>query len=203
MSEDQTRTRRRGKALESALLDAAWEQLMVADPAGFTLEAVAERAQTSKSVLYRRWMNAEALLTATLARRGQRDALPVPDTGDLREDLLALLRAANQRPERFLLLIKVIASGMLEQTGMTPAELREKYFALSGLAADEILDRAAARGEIDAGRLTPRLRSLPFDLFRAQLFLTLAPLEDAQLLAIVDEVVMPLLTRNSAREEPA
>lgn len=194
MNADHGRSRRRGAALEAALLDAAWDHLVEHGPAGFSLEAVAERAGTSKPVLYRRWANAHAMLAAALAWRGKQDAFAVPDLGTLREDLLALLGTANRHPERFLILFRVVAYGWTEATTLSPADLRDRYLSASALGIDTILDRAVDRGEIARGKLTPRLRSLPFDLFRARLMLTLAPLAEADLTAIVDEVVLPLVT---------
>ncbi len=194
MQSSELRGRRRGAALEAALLTAAWEHLTEAGPAGFSLEAVAERAGTSKPVLYRRWANANEMLMATLAWRGKQDAFEIPDLGTLHADLLELFREANRQPERFLVFFKVIASGWLETTNLTPADLRDGYLSASPLGIDTILDRAVRRGEIAHAILTPRLRSLPFDLFRARLMMTLVPLEEAELTAIIDEVVMPLLT---------
>lgn len=188
------RGRRRGAALETALLAAAWEHLTETGPAGFSLEAVAERAGTSKPVLYRRWANANEMLMAALAWRGKQDALEVPDLGTLHADLLGLLREANRQPERFLVFFKLIAGGWLQGTNLTPADLRDGYLSASPLGIDTVLDRAVCRGEIAESILTPRLRSLPFDLFRARLMMTLAPLEDAELAAIIDEVIMPLVT---------
>ena len=46
--------RRRGIALEEALLDAAWAELTERGYDGFTIDAVAARAGTSRAVLYRR-----------------------------------------------------------------------------------------------------------------------------------------------------
>jgi len=54
---DHTVERRRGKALEDAVLDAAWSELLDGGYASFTMEAVAARAHTSRPVLYRRWPN--------------------------------------------------------------------------------------------------------------------------------------------------
>lgn len=64
-------TRRRGTALEAAILDAAWDVLQTDGWNGFTFAGVAERAQSSKPVLYRRWRTREELLRATLRRQGE------------------------------------------------------------------------------------------------------------------------------------
>ena len=46
-------TRRRGTALEAALLEAAWDELSEVGYAALTMEGVAARARTSRAVLYR------------------------------------------------------------------------------------------------------------------------------------------------------
>jgi hypothetical protein len=43
-------------------------------------------------------------------------------------------------------------------------------------AIDAIYRRAADRGEIDPERVTGRMKTLPFDLLRAQLLMTLRPM---------------------------
>ena len=87
-------TRRRGAALEAAILDAAWEVLREAGYAGFTFEAIAARAGTSRPVLYRRWTGRQALLVATLRQLWRSKPFEGPDTGSLRGDALAFLMQA-------------------------------------------------------------------------------------------------------------
>src|SRR5580658_8726409 len=62
------KTRRRGAALEHALLDAAWAELQDVGYAALTIEAVADRAGTSRAVLYRRWRNRPELVIAAMCR---------------------------------------------------------------------------------------------------------------------------------------
>ena len=59
--------RRRGAALENALLDAAWDELVEKGYDGFTIESVAERAQTARAVIYRRWATKPELMRAAIA----------------------------------------------------------------------------------------------------------------------------------------
>src|SRR5664279_1296951 len=91
-----TATRRRGAALEEAILEAGAKQLVENGYPGFTFEAIAERAKTGKAVLYRRWPDKEALLLAVLAHQGFGTPAEIPDTGSLREDVITLLRSANR-----------------------------------------------------------------------------------------------------------
>lgn len=84
--------RRHGAELEDALLQAAWDEVTSVGYANLTMEGVAARAHTSKAVLYRRWPGRAALILAAVRRRVIPITREVPDTGDLREDVLAVLR---------------------------------------------------------------------------------------------------------------
>ena len=90
-------TRRRGATLEHALLDAAWEELQSSGYAKLTMERVAERAGTSRAVIYRRWRNRTELVVAAMRYRQPVLSGAAPDTGTLRGDVLAVLRRASGR----------------------------------------------------------------------------------------------------------
>jgi AcrR family transcriptional regulator len=62
---------------------------------GFTFAGVAERAHSSKPVLYRRWRTREDLVRATLRRRGETVRREVPGTGSLRADTITVLTGIN------------------------------------------------------------------------------------------------------------
>ncbi|MGW0577776.1 TetR/AcrR family transcriptional regulator [Streptomyces sp. NPDC002920] len=86
--------RRRGAVLERAILDAALEQLGTVGWNGLTMEGVAAGAQTGKAAVYRRWPSKEDLVADAL-RAGLPSLDAVPDLGGVREDLVALCRAAR------------------------------------------------------------------------------------------------------------
>jgi AcrR family transcriptional regulator len=56
---------------------------------GMSVEAVATRAQVGKATIYRRWPSKKALVVEALS--GLNDDVRMPDTGNTREDLIALL----------------------------------------------------------------------------------------------------------------
>ena len=56
-----------------------------------------------------------------------------------------------------------------------------------------IIQRAVERGEIDPGRLSPRIASLPVDLVRHDLIMNQAPVPDDTLIEIVDRIFLPLV----------
>src|ERR1700691_4775534 len=88
-------TRRRGATLEHALLDAAWDELQASGYAKLTMERVAERAGTSRAVIYRRWRNRTELVIAAMRHSQPALSGAIPDTGTLRGDTLAVLRRAS------------------------------------------------------------------------------------------------------------
>ncbi len=187
--------RRRGATLEQALLDASWQELEEGGYARFTMDAVAARAGTSRPVLYRRWKDRLDLLRATIVHVLERNRVEAPeDTGSLRGDLLALMRSINRTRAEFVTMMGVHLAGYFEETGTRPADLRDVIqYGRRPHALDVVYERAAARGEIDLSRLSPRVRGLPFALLQLELLTTLKPAPDAALEEIVDTIVLPLL----------
>src|SRR5664279_5398647 len=141
-------TRRRGRELEDALLAAAWEQLVSGGYASFTIDAVAARAATSKPVIYRRWPNREALVMAAIRHYLAQGSRPVPDTGTLRGDVIALLTEANESRFAMAAVIRVQLGAYFQETGTTPADLREQLLGDRPSAIATIMRRALERGEL-------------------------------------------------------
>ena len=84
------RQRRRGRALEAALLDAAWAELMETGYDGFTIDAAAARACAYRTMLYRRWPGKQELVHAAIVHAVGKNPLTPPDTGSLRGDVIAM-----------------------------------------------------------------------------------------------------------------
>ncbi|KQO97705.1 TetR/AcrR family transcriptional regulator [Leifsonia sp. Leaf264] len=198
-----TPKRRRGQELEDALLAAAWEQLTEGGYSAFTIEAVAERAQTSRPVIYRRWPDRNALVLAALRFGIVRDRVEAPDTGTLRGDLVETLRLWNIARTPLIPLVSVQLGAYYAETGTTFADIRQSIIGerSDGGEMNVIYERAIARGEIDPNRLTPRIATLPFDLFRHDVLMTLKPITDTVIDEIVDEVFLPLVRPDAAPVE--
>jgi len=195
-------TRRRGAKLEAALLDAAWNELTAVGYGAFTMEGVAIRAKTSRAVLYRRWPSRTELALAAIQHRTRLAATEIPDTGTLREDVLALLRHLSARGGEVVVVFSFLVADYFDQTGLSLAELRERALAGRPSAMQTVLDRAVARGEIDPGRLSTRIATLPVDLVRHDLIMNRAPLPDEALIEIVDKLFLPLLGAEPATPLP-
>lgn len=185
-------TRRRGEALEAALLDAAWAELHLAGYQAMTMEAVADRAGTSRAVLYRRWPKKAELVVAALRRHRPMLSGEVPDTGSLRGDVLALLtrmstRLATTGPETLYgLLGDYLADAELFD------RLRADVLHIGTDVMTTMLERAAERGEARPD-VSPRIAALPTDLYRNELLLRRTPPGKAVIAEIVSDVFLPLV----------
>jgi AcrR family transcriptional regulator len=196
-NDDQNRIpkRRRGDVLEAALLDAAWAVLIDKGYDRFTIESVAERASTSRDVIYRRWPGKAELVHAAATRAGSKQPVPVPDTGTLRGDVIELLREASRARAQIGVQMILQLGGYYTETGTGIADLREAFLSNRSSPMQKILERAVERGEIDPTKLTPRVTAVPFDLYRQELLMTLKAVPDEVAESIVDEVFLPLITK--------
>ena len=182
--------RRRGAALEKALLDAAWEELTAGGYARFTMDAVVQRAGTSPPVLYRRWSSRDELVRAAVVHVLEQSRIDVPDTGSLRGDVLALMREINATRVRLVTVMNAHLAAYYQETGTNPGDLLAEGPEQS---ADVLFDRAVGRGEINPENLSERIKSLPFDLLRHEILVTFAPVPDRVLEEIVDTIFLPLV----------
>ena len=190
---DVMQNRRRGTALEDAILEAAWAELTERGYADMTLESVARRAGTSRPVLHRRWPSRLKLATAALARYFALNPIEIPDLGNLGAELSLLLRKMCDRARPDLIRLAFDLSGDLADAHSNLAEARGEI--LDGQPMRAIIERGIRRGEIDPERLTPRIISLPGDLARNELLLTLKPLRDEVIREIVQDIFLPLVCR--------
>ncbi|SEQ28448.1 TetR/AcrR family transcriptional regulator [Microlunatus flavus] len=189
--------RRRGEELEGALLDAAWQELQANGYAGLTFDAVAARAQTSKPVLYRRWPTKADLVVAAMKHAGLFERRALPDTGSLREDVLTSLRNFNESRADFITAIGLYMANIASDTGLSPADLRARLLGDRVAGGTLLLERAVRRGEVPDRPYPPGLATMPFDLFRHDLTMTLARVPEWRILEIVDDLWLPLLTREA------
>jgi AcrR family transcriptional regulator len=192
LSSSASGTRRRGAVLEEALLEAAWEVLVDSGYSGFTYEAIAAKAETSRPVLYRRWPQREDMLLATLVRHW--DPITVPDEGNLRDDALQQLRNLNAGRARVFTLVTVQLMEYFRATGTNFESLRS-ILGTPGQRTgfEQIVARAVARGELADDPRTTRVLNLPIQLLRHDLFMLLRPLTEEAIVEIIDDVWLPLL----------
>jgi AcrR family transcriptional regulator len=187
----------RGKVREQAILDATVALLGEIGYAAMTMDAVAARARASKTTIYSRWRDKPALVKAALDALDASETAAVPDTGALRSDLLAALRAACARmDDRYLTMMTGLLHAMQVDTAL--ADALRAHVADETLAPFPVIARRAA----DRGELPDDVpAALAHQVAEGQILrrsLLGEPLDDDFLTHLVDDLLVPLLTRTFA-----
>ncbi|WP_041999391.1 MULTISPECIES: TetR/AcrR family transcriptional regulator [unclassified Streptomyces] len=192
---DTVKRRRRGAELERALLSAAWEELTEVGFAKLTMESVADRAKTGIAVLYRRWADKNELVLAAIRHYGDTHPVVVPDTGNLRDDMLALLGNINAGRMELATLVGATFAGLHDSAGLTPEDVRLTVRGDGPWLSEEVFRRAHDRGEIDLARVPQDVLDLPLQLVRHDILLTMKPVSAERIRSIVDNIFWPLVRR--------
>jgi AcrR family transcriptional regulator len=194
-AQEPLRRRRRGQQLEAELLATTWNVLVEVGYANLTMESVATRAQTGIAVLYRRWANKDELALAAIEHYRDSHMIALPNTGTLRNDLLAALTIMGEtRATFFAVSMATAMSGLLAATGLSPAQMRDRIMGDQRLSRIRIIyQRAHDRGEIDLERIPSSVLAIPFDLVRHDLLMEQKSLKPSRIRSIVDEIFLPLV----------
>lgn len=182
-------TRRRGDALLGAIHAAVMEELATVGYQALSIERVAERARTGKASIYRRWPTRLDLVLDALdhVMPGFDDA---PDTGRVRDDLLIVMRRiAASMGSRAGAAVKACFEGTDDELATA---VRERLLPQRKAVMIEILQRAADRGEIRPAAVSQRVAEVGPMLLHGEL-LQRGRITDASVVALVDDVLMPLL----------
>ena len=135
---------------KASILEACAELISEEGFAGVSIEAVAARSGTAKTTIYRHWPSREALLIEAfgICSDAPYDS---PDTGSLRDDLIAVLSG---------LALKLNEGGWcsalssLADAASRDAELERLHIstlALRRKPLTDVLERGIARGDLPAG----------------------------------------------------
>jgi AcrR family transcriptional regulator len=165
--------RPRDPGYDKTILDAALEILFEKGYAGLTIDGVAAKTGVGRPTIYRRWSSKPALVIAALTQTV--GLSPTPDTGSVRDDLLAFQRQQVRmmdRPES-----RRITAGLVADLVGHP-ELAETYFGDYLRPRQKSVWRALQRG-VERGELRP----------------------DADFAVIYDLLLGPLFVRSVVRGE--
>ncbi|WP_328903477.1 TetR/AcrR family transcriptional regulator [Streptomyces sp. NBC_00441] len=154
MADEQVTKARRGpgrpreERVTRAVLEAVVELVTENGMGALTMDAVAARAGVSKPAMYRRWATKQDLVLA--AAESRIGPLAVPDMGDFRAELRAVLTArmeAYRQPGVSRLLAGVIGSA--SEVGAEPGAYRDYAARVMG-ETRHLLERGVARGDVRA-----------------------------------------------------
>ncbi|MFC7898460.1 TetR/AcrR family transcriptional regulator [Streptomyces sp. NPDC057381] len=152
MADEQGKSTRRGPGrprqahVTRAVLDAVVDLVAESGMGALTMDAVAARAGVSKPAMYRRWPTKQDLVIA--AAESRIGPLTVPDMGDFRAELRAVLTArmeAYRQPGVDRLLAGVI--GAAAEAGAEPGAYRA-YTSRVMSETRQLLERGVARGDV-------------------------------------------------------
>jgi AcrR family transcriptional regulator len=160
-----------------------------------TVEAVATEAKASKSTMYRRWPSKADLVLAAFIE-GTRESAAHPHTGSLRSDLLAMGASVCAQSREHASTMRAVLNEMSRSEALSAA-MQEKFIYHRNVLIREVLGDAVARGEIHAEAINPEIWDvLPgYLVFRS--LVADRPPTDETVRALVDEVLMPSLTRDT------
>ena len=140
--------RPRSEEAHKAILDATLELLVEVGFSGLTVEGVAQRAGVGKATIYRRWPSKLPLVVEAFS---QLPALEEIDSGDLVEDLIAMLRSylqiVNQTP------LATVLPSLAGERAHNPelSKLFDPVMKERRQPLIRALERAIARGELAPG----------------------------------------------------
>ncbi|GAA4988410.1 TetR/AcrR family transcriptional regulator [Kineococcus glutinatus] len=134
--------------VSDALARATLEELAVTGYARLTVEGVARRARVGKAAVYRRWPSKQQMTMAALSQLVVPIA-DVPDSGSLREDVRASLRALHDWlvDPVYGAVVPDLTSAAAHDAGLAEALWREVGQPRRELAS-AVLARAVRRGEL-------------------------------------------------------
>jgi AcrR family transcriptional regulator len=187
----------RGKEREDAILTAVIELLVEAGYANLTMDGVAARAQASKATIYRRWRNKAQLVKAALDAYDAEQNEGIPDTGGLRDDLYAVMRALKERAnERHMALISGLIAAAQHDAELDAA-LKE-HVANEELSPFLVsLQRAVDRGELPADADSELVHDVAEALIMRQV--TAGQFDEAFISRVVDDVLLVLLKKGEQK----
>jgi AcrR family transcriptional regulator len=133
----------RSARVHDAVLKSAFELLIEKGREHFTVSGVAARAGVHETSIYRRWGTPNSLLVDSCLRYFE-DAIPIPDTGTLRSDLIALGESGTRMlrsPQGQAILALTLVR---EENAL---RVKREYWQRRFERLRPIFDRAIARGE--------------------------------------------------------
>jgi AcrR family transcriptional regulator len=186
------RTRGRGRPaggsepIVGAILDATIDLLGSRGYAELRIDDVAARAGVNKTSVYRRWPAKSDLVTAALQALAEQEG-PAPDTGSLREDLLAMMRESRSSMTSSAGAGVVRALMVADDPEVTEIAraIWDRYYA----TPSPVFERAMARGELPCGTDTALVRELIVAPLLHRLFVLREPVDDAFLVRVADSVL--------------
>ena len=176
---------------EREILAGAIDVLLETGYDRLTFDAVAVQVRASKATLYRRWKSKADLVVAAVDAQACSDTTDdLPDTGCLKDDLLAIFCPSQEEPTELSEVMAAVLPALHRDVEFTRL-FTEKFIAPRMQGLRIVLERAQDRGEVGKGADLDLLASIvPALKFHQVVVLDRCPTA-AGLRQIIDEVLLP------------
>lgn len=161
-----------------------------------TMEAVASEAKASKATMYRRWPSKAELVLAAFIEGICVGAVP-PRSGSLRGDLLDVGALMCEQARQHASTMRAVLTEVSRSPALSAA-LQDEFVHQRRLLMTEVLTDAADRGEIDAEVISDEIWDVLSGYLVFRFLIPGRPPTGETVRALVDEVLMPSLTRTRA-----
>ena len=191
--------RKRGAALEDAILAAAWDELTEIGYIAFSVEGVAARARTGKASIYRRWASKQELVMDALCER-----MPTPQQCGLEAvypDTLTTADALRQIARSIAGVLRSPAGSAMRAIkceALSDPELAkaidDRFQAPRRAALLALLQRGVERGEVRPEAVNPVVADVLPAVLSHRIVLMGEKVSDRDLTEIMDRVMIPLVS---------
>lgn len=191
-------TRRRGAALEQAILDAVIAELAEAGYRGFSVEAVAARARTGKASIYRRWPTKQDLVADALE-----SAVPCLDADamvDRFDDSVTTAQALFGVARTMTAVINSTAGEAMRtikcEAAVDPELAKmidERFQAPRRAAMLRLLQRGVERGEVRPGAVSEEVVDVIPAMLMHRVLMLNEPVTEQVLIDLMERIVLPLV----------
>ena len=190
--------RKRGAALEQAILEAAFAEISEMGYTAFTVEGVAARARTGKASIYRRWQTKQELVMDALLER-----MPTPEDCGIVLDIDDSVTTA----EALYGVARAIASVITSPAGDAMRAIKcealadpqlarlidDRFQAPRRAAMIGLLQRGVARGEVRPDAATVLVADVLPAVLSHRVIMQREPLTEKHLNDIMEQVFIPLI----------
>lgn len=190
--------RKRGAALEQAILEAAFAEISEVGYTAFSVESVATRARTGKASIYRRWPTKQELVMDALLQR-----MPTPEQCGIVLDLDESVTTVDALYGVARAIAAVITSPAgdamraIKCEALADPELArlidDRFQAPRREAMIGLLKRGVARGEVRAGADTVLVADVLPAVLSHRVIMQREPLTEKHLTDIMEQVFIPLI----------
>ncbi|WP_126582660.1 TetR/AcrR family transcriptional regulator [Tengunoibacter tsumagoiensis] len=177
----------RSARVQAAVFEATFQLLEEREYERLSMASIAERAGVHETSLYRRWKTKEQLVLDAVNHRVVQE-VPVPDTGALRSDLIAVLQSLQ------LFLQSRVGQALFQTAGATLhlpelCALRQERWGQRRAQLQILFDRAIARGELSPQVDCQFLLEMLSGIMYMRLFVVNEPVDEMLPKRVVDLIL--------------